>query len=66
MATLMLEGGADIRHIQEILGHAQLSTTALYAQVSIRQLQDVHRRTHPAEAGLRLEADVVEIGRRPA
>lgn len=47
-ATLMLEGGADIRHIQEMLGHTQLSTTALYARVSIRLLQDVHRRTHPA------------------
>lgn len=48
MATLMLEGGADIRDIQEILGHAQLNTTALYARVSIRRLQNVHRRTHPA------------------
>jgi integrase/recombinase XerD len=48
MATLMLEGGADIRHIQEILGHAELSTTAVYTRVSIHQLQEVHRRTHPA------------------
>jgi len=48
MATLMLEAGADIRHIQAILGHAQLSTTAVYTRVSIRQLQEVHRRTHPA------------------
>ena len=48
MATLMLEGGADVRHIQEILGHAELSTTALYTHLSIGQLQDVHRRTHPA------------------
>jgi integrase/recombinase XerD len=47
-ATLMLEGGADIRYIQEILGHAQLSTTAIYARVSIRRLQEVHRRCHPA------------------
>jgi len=48
VATLMLEGGADIRHLQELLGHTQLSTTALYARVSIRLLQDVHRKTHPA------------------
>jgi integrase/recombinase XerD len=48
MATLMLEAGADVRHIQEILGHAELSTTALYTRVSIGKLQDVHRRTHPA------------------
>lgn len=50
MATLMLEGGADIRHIQAILGHAELSTTAVYTRVSIHQLQEVHRRTHPARA----------------
>ena len=50
MATLMLEAGADVRHIQAILGHAELSTTALYTRVSIGQLQDVHRRTHPARA----------------
>lgn len=48
MATLMLERGADIRYIQEILGHMSLSTTAIYARVSIRHLQEVHRRCHPA------------------
>lgn len=47
-ATLMLEGGADIRDLQELLGHAQLSTTAIYARVSISRLQEVHRKTHPA------------------
>ncbi len=46
MATLMLEGGADIRHIQAILGNAGLSTTAVHTRVSIHQLQEVHRRTH--------------------
>lgn len=48
MATLMLEHGADIRYIQEILGHTQLSTTAIYTRVSIRHLQEVHQRCHPA------------------
>ncbi len=48
MATLMLEGGADIRFIQEMLGHAQLTTTQRYTHVSIRQLQAVHAATHPA------------------
>ena len=54
MATLMLEGGADIRFIQAMLGHAELSTTEIYTQVSIRLLQSVHAATHPGrmpEAG---------------
>jgi integrase/recombinase XerD len=48
MATLMLEGGADVRLIQEILGHAEMSTTAIYTRVSIRHLKRVHDATHPA------------------
>ena len=47
MATLMLEGGADIRFIQVMLGHADMSTTQIYTQVAIRQLQQVHASTHP-------------------
>jgi integrase/recombinase XerD len=49
MATLMLEGGADIRFIQAMLGHADLKTTQIYTHVAIRQLQDIHRATHPAK-----------------
>jgi integrase/recombinase XerD len=49
-ATLMLENGADIRFIQQLLGHAYLSSTQLYTQVSIRQLQRVHALTHPGAA----------------
>lgn len=48
MATLMLENGADVRYLQALLGHAQLSTTELYTRVSITQLKAVHQRTHPA------------------
>lgn len=48
MATLMLEGGADIRFIQAMLGHADLSTTQIYTQVSIRKLKEIHTATHPA------------------
>ena len=48
MATLMLEGGADIRYIQAMLGHADVSTTQIYTQVSIRALQAIHAATHPA------------------
>ena len=48
MATLMLEGGADIRFIQQMLGHADISTTQIYTQVSLRQLRAIHAATHPA------------------
>ena len=48
-ATLMLEHGADIRHIQAMLGHECLSTTQIYTQVAIGHLKDVHTRTHPGE-----------------
>ena len=49
MATFMLENGADIRYIQQMLGHAELSTTQIYTRVSIRKLKEVHQRTHPAK-----------------
>ncbi|ODS22419.1 recombinase XerD [Candidatus Endobugula sertula] len=48
-ATLMLEGGADVRYIQALLGHAKLETTEIYTQVSIKQLKDVHTMSHPAK-----------------
>lgn len=47
-ATQMLEGGADIRFIQQLLGHAKLDTTSIYTEVTIKQLQLVHERCHPA------------------
>lgn len=46
-ATHMLENGADIRFIQQMLGHARLDTTQIYTDVSIIQLREVHARTHP-------------------
>lgn len=48
-ATLMLNGGADIRHIQAMLGHTDIRTTARYTHVAIAALQAVHHRTHPGE-----------------
>jgi len=47
-ATLMLEGGADIRYIQALLGHVSLNTTEIYTHVSIEKLRAVHAKTHPA------------------
>jgi integrase/recombinase XerD len=49
MATHMLENGADIRYIQMILGHVNLSSTQIYTQVSIKKLKQVHSLTHPAK-----------------
>ncbi|MCA9556473.1 MAG: tyrosine-type recombinase/integrase, partial [Myxococcales bacterium] len=48
MATAMLENGADIRYIQEMLGHAQLETTQIYTRVSIHKLKEIHTATHPS------------------
>jgi len=59
MATLMLEGGADIRYIQHILGHAQLSTTEIYTHVAIGKLKDVHTLTHPAKLPAEVQARLV-------
>ena len=47
-ATLMLEGGADVRHVQEMLGHAEISSTTIYTHVAISKLIEVHRRSHPS------------------
>lgn len=45
--TLMLDRGADVRHLQEILGHSSLATTQVYTHVSIGKLCEVHAKTHP-------------------
>ena len=57
MATLMLENGADLRYIQEMLGHANINTTQIYTRVSIPQLKKIHDLTHPSSPLQKSEKD---------
>jgi len=60
VATLMLNGGADIRFIQQMLGHADISTTQIYTRVAVKSLQEVYQRSHPAALLRRKAAGLAE------
>lgn len=62
-ATHLLRGGASVRHVQDMLGHACLSTTQIYTRVEISDLKEIHRRCHPR--GRTVSRDNASRGERP-
>ena len=52
MATQMLDHGADLRHIQEMLGHERINTTQVYTHTSLHKLQEVYEQTYPGSSRL--------------
>jgi integrase/recombinase XerD len=56
MATMMLDGGADVRFVQAMLGHTDINTTVIYTRVAIKKLKAVHAIAHPAANLSRLKS----------